>query len=110
MKKSIPLDVSSTLGTIPTDKPIEATAYANATGVTTEKAPVLIAVRSAATVTAEQFAARMLKVGGQGTEAQARLALNAVAAVLGELVGEYGAVTVTNAHGSDSREVAFIEG
>ena len=84
MKKSIPLEVSSTLGRIATDKPLEISPYANATGVTTEKAPVLIAVRSAATVTAEEFATRMVKAGGQGTEAQARLALNAVAAVLGD--------------------------
>ena len=100
MKKSIPLDVSSTLGTIATDKPLEITPYANATGVTTEKAPVLIAVRSAATVTAEEFATRMVKAGGQGTEAQARLMLNAVAAVLGDLVEEYGAVTVNTPFGT----------
>ena len=100
MKKSIPLDVSSTLGTISTDTPIAATPYANATGVTTEKAPVLIAVRSTATVTAEEFATRMVKAGGQGTEAQARLALNAVAAVLGELVAEYGAITVNTPFGT----------
>ena len=100
MKKSIPLDVSSTLGTISTDTPIAATPYANATGVTTEKAPVLIAVRSTATVTAEEFAMRMVKTGGQGTEAQARLALNAVAAVLGELVEEYGAITVNTPFGT----------
>ena len=100
MKKSIPLDVSSTLGTISTDTPIAATPYANATGVTTEKAPVLIAVRSTATVTAEEFATRMVKAGGQGTEAQARLALNAVAAVLGELVEEYGAITVNTPFGT----------
>ena len=100
MKKSIPLDVSSTLGTIATDTPIAATPYANATGVTTEKAPVLIAVRSTATVTAEEFATRMVKAGGQGTEAQARLALNAVAAVLGDLVEEYGAITVNTPFGT----------
>ena len=100
MKKSIPLDVSSTLGAISTDTPIAATPYANATGVTTEKAPVLIAVRSTATVTAEEFATRMVKAGGQGTEAQARLALNAVAAVLGELVAEYGAITVNTPFGT----------
>ena len=47
MKKSIPLEVSSTLGTIATDKPLEISPYANATGVTTEKAPVLIAPFSA---------------------------------------------------------------
>ena len=100
MKKSIPLDVSSTLGKIATDKPLEITPYANATGVTTEKAPVLIAVRSVATVTAGEFAARMVKAGGQGTEAQARLALNAVAAVLGDLVEEYGAITVNTPFGT----------
>ena len=100
MKKTIPLEVSSTLGRIATDKPLEISPYANATGVTTEKAPVLIAVRSTATVTAEEFAARMVKTGGQGTEAQARLALNAVAAVLGDLVEEYGAITVNTPFGT----------
>ena len=99
MKKSIPLDVSSTLGTVATDKPLEATPYANATG-TADKAPVLIAVRSEGTVNAEQFAARMPVAGGQGTEAQARLALNAIAAVLGELVEEYGAITVNTPFGT----------
>ena len=100
MKRNIPLEVSSTLGRIATDKPLEISPYANETGVTTEKAPVLIAVRSAATVTAEEFAMRMVKTGGQGTEAQARLALNAIAAVLRELVEEYGAITVNTPFGT----------
>ena len=100
MKKLIPLEVSSTLVTIATDSPLAVSSYANATGVTTEKAPVLIAVRSRRTVGAEEFAERMRAVGGQGTLAQARLALNAVAAVTGDLVGEYGAISVQTPFGT----------
>ena len=106
MKKQIPLEVSSTLGTIATDKPLEITPYANATGVTTEKAPVLIAVRSEGTVDADQFAARMPVAGGQGTAAQARLAINAIAAVLNDIVGEYGAITVNTPFGTVQTFVA----
>ena len=100
MKKLIPLEVSSNLVTIATDSPLEVSPFANATGVTTEKAPVLIAVRSRRTVGAEEFAERMRAVGGQGTSAQARLALNAVAAVTGELVEEYGAISVQTPFGT----------
>jgi len=90
----IPLSVSSTLSNVATDNALMVTPYGNATGKTGTAAPVLIAVESEGTVDVEAFAAALPAKGGQGTAAQARLVVNALAELLGELVDEYGAITV----------------
>ena len=96
----LPLTVSSKLTNLTADgSAVQLTAYANETP-TAEKAPVLLAIRSAVHVDADQFANLLLQQGGQGTSAQARLALNAVASVLGALVDKYGAITVNTPFGT----------
>jgi len=91
----IPLSVSSTLtNAITLPNALTVTPYGNQTGKTGAAAPVLIAVESEGTVDVEAFAAALPAKGGQGTASQARLVVNAVAAVLSDLVAEYGAITV----------------
>ena len=100
-KSKIPLSVSSTLN-IPDPVSIPvlgATPYANE-GRSGEAAPILLAIESADTVGADAFAARLPVRGGQGTSAQARLAVNAIAEVLLDLVGEYGGISVATPFGA----------
>ena len=100
MNKRIPLTVSS--GQVPVSDdaaPLQLTAYANA-GVTSEKAPVLVAVKSERQMKAEEFAQLMVRLGGEGTEAQARLVLNAICSVFYDLVDKYGAITIGTPFGT----------
>ena len=100
-KTSIPLTISSKLTNLDTGATLlQATPYANATGTTTDKAPVLLALESERTVGADEFAAGMREAGGQGTAAQARLVVNAVASVIADLVEKYGAISVQTPFGT----------
>ena len=100
MSKKIPISVTSTIAKENEARPLSVDPYANNTGKTGELAPILIAVKSEGTVDAENFAALMVKNGGQGTEAQARLFVNSMFAVIADLVEEYGAVTVETPFGT----------
>ena len=100
MSKALPIAVSSTLTNIESaGQVLTVSPYANA-GVTAEQAPVLLSVVSKRTMEAEEFASRMLTVGGQGTLAQARLVVNGIAGVMMDLVEEYGAITVQTPFGT----------
>ena len=100
-KTSIPLTISSKLTNLDTGATLlQATPYANATGTTTDKAPVLLALESERTVGADEFAAGMREAGGQGTAAQARLVVNAVASVIADLVEKYGTISVQTPFGT----------
>jgi len=103
----IPLSVSSTLTNIAANGFLTVNAYANNTGKTGTAAPVLIAVESDGTVGVEAFAEALPNKGGQGTAAQARLVINAMAEVLTDLVTEFGAVTVNTPLG---RVDTFVAG
>ena len=98
--KKIPLEVSSKQANLPLGVALVASPYVNATGITTEAAPLLLSVKSVRTVDADEFATRMITIGGQGTQAQARLALNAVAMTIEDLVREFGAITVVTPFGT----------
>jgi len=99
-KVSLPLTASSTLATVELDaKSVVAMPFANQ-GITAESAPVLLSLEANETVDAENFAARMVKSGGHGTLAQARLFVNAGLSVVEDLVDEYGAVTVQTPMGT----------
>ena len=100
MSASIPLSVSSKVN-VPSD---EVRSYVvtptENEGATSVKAPYLITIESEGTVSAEEFAVRMVNAGGQGTEAQARLAINALSEVLADLVEEYEAFTAVTPFGT----------
>ena len=96
----LPLNVSSKLTNLEASATaLQLTAYANATP-TAEKAPVLVAVQSAKHIDADAFANQLCAEGGQGTPAQARLLVNALASVFGTLVETYGAITVNTPFGT----------
>ena len=100
MGKPLPITVSSKLTNVETtDRFLPVNPYANG-GVTAEKAPLLLSVQAKRTMEAEEFASRMLSVGGQGTLAQARLVVNGIAGVMMDLVEEYGAITVQTPFGT----------
>ena len=110
MSTRIPLELSSTLdasqqATLLLGASAEVTPYSNETP-TAEKAPVLVSIAANRTVDADEFAKLMLENGNQGTLPQARLVVNAVAAVLARLAGEYGAVTVQTPFGTVQTFVA----
>ena len=99
-KVNLPLTVSARSTELePGAEPIRINPFANM-GITSEAAPVLLALEAAKTVGVEEFATKMVRSGGQGTLAQARLALNATLTVLESLVDEYGAVTVQTPMGT----------
>ena len=106
MSKKIPISVTSTVVKENEVVPLSVDPYANNTGKTGELAPILIAVKSEGTIDAENFAALMLKAGGQGTEAQARLFVNAMFAVLADLFEENGAITVDTPFGTVQTYIA----
>ena len=103
----IPLSVSSTLAPVSGKEPLIVNPFGNETGKTGDAAPVLIAVEANGTVDVESFAAAMPSHGGQGTAAQARLIVNAIAQTLSELVDEYGAISVSTPFG---RVETFVSG
>ena len=110
MSTRIPLELSSTLdasqqAALLLGASAEVTPYSNETP-TAEKAPVLVSIAANRTVDADEFAKLMLENGNQGTLPQARLVVNAVAAVLARLAGEYGAVTVQTPFGTVQTFVA----
>ena len=99
-KSLLPLSVSSKTADITADgEALELNPFANA-GITAADAPVLLALGSKGTVGADALAGRMVKHGGHGTKAEARLFLNTFAAVMGDLVDEYGAITVQTPFGT----------
>ena len=100
MSKKIPISVTSTVTKPSGNVPLVVDPYANNTGKTGDVAPILISVKSERQIDAATFAAAMVKNGGQGTEAQARLFFNSMFAVLGDLVDENGAVTVETPFGT----------
>ena len=110
MSTKIPLELSSTLdatqqATLLLGASAEVSPYSNETP-TAGKAPVLVSIAANRTVGADDFAKLMLENGNQGTLPQARLAVNAVAAVLTRLAEEYGAVTVQTPFGTVQTFVA----
>jgi len=110
MSTRIPLELSSTLdatqqATLLLGASAEVSPYTNETG-TAAKAPVLVSIAANRTVDADEFAKLMLENGNQGTLPQARLVVNAVAAVLTRLAEEYGAVTVQTPFGTVQTFVA----
>ena len=110
MSTRSPLELSSTLdasqqATLLLGASAEVTPYSNETP-TAEKAPVLVSIAANRTVDADEFAKLMLENGNQGTLPQARLVVNAVAAVLARLAEEYGAVTVQMPFGTVQTFVA----
>ena len=89
MSTRIPLELSSTLdatqrATLLLGASAEVSPYGNETD-TAGKAPVLVSIAANRTVDADEFAKLMLENGNQGTLPQARLVVNAVAAVLTRL-------------------------
>ena len=99
-KTILPLSVSPKTADIALNgEALELNPFANA-GITADDAPVLLALGSKATVGADALAGRMAKSGGHGTKAEARLFLNTFAAVMGDLVDEYGAITVQTPFGT----------
>ena len=84
---------------------VEVSPYGNETD-TAGKAPVLVSIAANRTVDADEFAKLMLENGNQGTLPQARLVVNAVAAVLTRIAEEYGAVTVQTPFGTVETFVA----
>jgi len=102
---NLPLKVSSKSTDIELGGPITINPFANA-GVTAEDAPVLFSLEADYVLNAESFASRMVKSGGQGTAAQARLALNGTEAVIEDLVDAYGAVSVQTPLGTIETFVA----
>ena len=106
MSKPLPITVSSKLTNAESaGQVLSVNPYANA-GVTAEKAPVLLSVVAKRTMEAEEFASRMLTVGGQGTLAQARLVVTGIAGVMMDLVEEYGAISVQTPFGTVQTFVA----
>ena len=100
MANILPLTVSSKTADITlAGSPLRVNPFANA-GITAADAPVLLSLGSNGTVGADAFAARMVKAVGQGTKAEARLFINSLAAVMGDLVDEYGAITVNTPFGT----------
>ena len=110
MSTRIPLEISSTLdaatrATLLLGASAEVSPYANETD-TAPKAPVLVSIAANRTVGADEFAKLMLENGNQGTLPQARLTVNAVAAVLTRLASDYGSVTVQTPFGTVETYVA----
>ena len=110
MSTRIPLELSSTLdatqrATLLLGASAEVSPYGNETD-TAGKAPVLVSIAANRTVDADEFAKLMLENGNQGTLPQARLVVNAVAAVLTRLAEKYGAVTVQTPFGTVETFVA----
>jgi len=101
----LPLKASSKVTNIELGGPISINPFANA-GVTAADAPVLLSLEADYVLDAEKFASRMVEAGGQGSEAQARLALNATESVIEDLVDAYGAVTVQTPFGTIETFVA----
>ena len=99
MANALPISVSSRNVSSMTTLSVELNPFANE-GITAETAPVLLSLESSDVVNAEQFAAMMPVVGGQGTEAQARLVVNSIAEVIRDLVEEHGAITVNTPFGT----------
>ena len=108
MSIKIPLTVSSSLEAMQSSSGLllaAGSAYANETG-TAEKAPILIAIKSNETVDASAFAKKMVEIGEQGSESQARFVINAMLEVLADLTEEYGAITVNIPGGQISTYIA----
>ena len=114
MANKIPLSVSSNLSFIQSATAglngstgsISAGTHVN-NGATGSSAPILIDVEADRTIDADTFALAMIDKGGQGTDAQARLVINAMYDVLNDLIEEYGAITVNTPFG---RIETYIEG
>jgi len=99
-KVKLPLSASSSIADFEINaEPIGITPFANQ-GITSEEAPVLLTLASEKTIGIEEFSVKMVKTGGQGTQAQARLFLNGTLAVIEDLVDEYGAITVQTPMGT----------